>query len=271
MKMTNIENSMKMIYRTIVAVLLLMLCTPLAARPAKEKSNARTFRFMCYNVRNCKGADNEVSYERVANIINKQRPLFVGLQELDSMTTRYPNQNVLANLAEMTGMKGTFCRAIEFRGGGYGVGLLSRKRPLSVQRISLPCPREPRVLLVAEFKECYVMVTHWSLDAAARMRTAEIVNGLVASLKDKPILLCGDFNARPDEESMSVLAKGFRIMVKQGEPYTHPSWEPKKEIDYICVGRNGAGEGVEVSNHRVLFEPTASDHNPIVADIAFGE
>ena len=81
----------------------------------KEKSNVRSFCFMCYNVRNCKGADDEVSYERVASIINKQRPLFVGVQELDSMTHRYPNQYVLANLAEMTGMKATFCRAIEYR------------------------------------------------------------------------------------------------------------------------------------------------------------
>ncbi len=257
--------------RVSIAIFLLLLALPLAAKSnrtdiPKAPSKRAGFRLMCYNVRNCKGADDEVSYERVASIIRSARPEVVAIQELDSMTTRYPGQYVLGNLAELTGMKATFCHSIEYRGGRYGVGLLSRTKPLSVRREPLPCPREPRVVLIAEFEDYYVLVTHWSLKADYRTRTANILNGIVKTLKPKPVLLCGDFNARPYEESMAVLAKGFKVLKKEGSNLTFPAWEPRYEIDYICVGLDAA-DCVTVRNHLVLNEPDASDHRPFIADI----
>ena len=243
------------------------MLSPLAAQQRLPKApKGSTFRLMCYNVRNCKGADNEVSYERVAEVMRRCRPEVIAVQELDSMTTRYPGQYVLGNLAELTGMKATFCHSIEYRGGRYGVGLLSRTKPLSVRRVPLPCPREPRVLLIAEFKNYYVLVTHWSLKAEYRTRTAHILNNLLKELQQKPVFLCGDFNARPGEESMAVLAEGFKVLEKEGSNLTFPAWEPRYEIDYLCVGRNAA-DRVSVKNHIVIESPEASDHCPIIADI----
>ena len=255
-----------------IALLALLVATPLALSaqqvlPEKPKAEAgrKSLRLMCYNVRNCKGADNKISYKRVADVIKSCAPDVVGLQELDSMTTRYPDQYVLGNLARRTKMKGVFCHSIEYRGGRYGIGLLSKERPLSVERLPLPCPREPRVLLIAEFKHYYVLVTHWSLSAEHRVQTAEILNSLMPRLQGKAVFLCGDFNARPTEPAMEKLAEGYDVQRKQGSSFTFPAWGPKREIDYICVGRNGVE--VEVANHIVVEAPTASDHAPIIADL----
>jgi len=105
---------------------------------------AREALLMSYNVRNCLGLDGEVSYDRVARVINDAAPDAVALQELDSMTTRYPEQDVLRNLAERTGMYPVYAASIDYRGGKYGIGMLTREKPLSFRRVALQCRSEPR-------------------------------------------------------------------------------------------------------------------------------
>lgn len=96
-------------------------------------------RMMSYNVRNCRGLDDSVSCERIARIITDAHADVVAIQELDSMTTRYPQQDVLGNLAALTGMYPTYAPSIDFAGGKYGIGVLSRRKPLSHRRVPLPC------------------------------------------------------------------------------------------------------------------------------------
>jgi hypothetical protein len=56
----------------------------------------------------------------------------VALQEVDSMTNRSAalnngiQQDLVQELARMTGMHGYFGKAIDFSDGGYGEGILSR-------------------------------------------------------------------------------------------------------------------------------------------------
>jgi len=51
---------------------------------------------LTYNVRNCRGQDNRIDYQRVADIINRINPEVVALQELDSSTLRSGKIIVLA-------------------------------------------------------------------------------------------------------------------------------------------------------------------------------
>ncbi|MBQ5830509.1 MAG: endonuclease, partial [Alistipes sp.] len=53
---------------------------------------------MCYNVHNCVGLDDSLSCERIARIINNADVEAVAIQELDSMTTRYPGHDMLSEL-----------------------------------------------------------------------------------------------------------------------------------------------------------------------------
>lgn len=229
-----------------------------------DKCTIFSTRVMSYNVHNCKGTDNVVDYKRVADVITAHKVEAVALQELDSMTTRYPNQDVLKNLADYTDMYPTFGAAIDRRGGKYGVGVLTRERPISHFTIPLPCSSEPRVLLVVELENYYFCSTHFSLLADYRLQAADIIIEEVEKL-NKPVIVAGDLNALRSEPSIQTLAEHFYILVKQGYTNTFPSGSPTKEIDYICVYKD-KGAGVVVEKSWVLNLPVISDHRPTVAD-----
>lgn len=262
---------MKHLLRTFI---LLAAATAALVTPSCQSGSKAELRLMSYNVRNCRGLDDSVSFERVARIINDAAPDIVAVQELDSMTTRNPGQDVLGNLATLTGMYPTFAPSIDFAGGKYGIGMLSREKPLSHRRVPLPCRSEPRSLLIVEFQDCYYCCTHLSLNAEDRVTDVLIIIDELSKL-DKPAFIAGDFNAEPQEEAMQLLAQHFAVFAKQPSA-TFPADKPSTEIDYICqYTATQPHAPAEVSNHHVI-EPTespdvdkASDHRPIVADVRF--
>lgn len=225
-------------------------------------------RAMSYNVHNCGGTDGVVDYERVANAIAAHNVDVVGLQELDSVTTRRP-LDVLQKLADLTGMYPTFGAAINYRGGKYGVGVLTKDKPLSHYRVPLPCSSEPRVLLVVEMKDYYFCCTHFSLHAEYRTEAAKIIIEEAKKL-NKPLFLVGDFNASRDQESMQMLAQHFYIFDKRPPIYTFPANAPSSEIDYICL-YSGRGALATVFDYWVPELPVVSDHRPTVMDISVCE
>ena len=46
-------------------------------------SGAREFKVMSYNVHHCEGADRKIDVARIADVIAKEAPDYVGVQELD--------------------------------------------------------------------------------------------------------------------------------------------------------------------------------------------
>ena len=203
----------------------------------------------------------------MARVKNDAAPDAVALQELDSMTTRYPEQDVLRNLAERTGMYPVYAASIDYRGGKYGIGMLTREKPLSFRRVALPCRSEPRSLLIVELPDYYYCSTHLSLNAEDRVSDAKIILDEFAKL-DKPAFLAGDFNAESDEEAMRALREGFEVFEKRGGNLTFPANDPDIEIDYICRYKRARSAG-EVVDHRVIEAVVESDHRPIVADVRY--
>lgn len=140
--------------------LLLLLFSALFVQSAQAED---VLRLMTYNVRNANGMDGICNYQRVANVINNARPDIVAIQELDSMTARSNRTDVLKELAERTQLHPCFAPAIDYDGGKYGIGILSKETPLRVQTFALPGREEARTLLVAEFPEYVFACTHLSL------------------------------------------------------------------------------------------------------------
>ena len=77
-------------------------------------------------------------------------------------------------------MHATFAQALPYQGGGYGVAVLSREKPLSVFKTPLP-GAEPRVLLLCEFKDCWFGTTHLSLQETNRLACTLVTFGGVAT------------------------------------------------------------------------------------------
>ena len=194
----------------LVAALITIGCSGQGANSTKEID----LRIMCYNVHNCVGMDGEFSCERIAKIINDGNVEAVALQELDSMSKRHP-VDVLGELAKLTGMHPTFGPSIDFQGGKYGIGMLTKEKPLSYYRVPLPCRSEPRSLLIVEMKDYYYCCTHLSLHDEDRITSANIIVEELSKL-NKPVVIAGDFNAYRTEEPMKSMAAHFDVMKKTG-------------------------------------------------------
>ena len=212
---------------------------------------------MCYNVRHCAGMDMVLDYDRTANVINEQQPDVVALQELDSMTGRSEQRYQLGELAARTAYYSVFGSAIDFDGGKYGVGILTREPPLSTKNIPLP-GEEPRVLLVVELKDYVIACTHLDLEEEQRLASIPLIVE-EAQRWQKPFILAGDWNDTPDSELLQEIKKSFTIL--SGNAPTFPADEPQECIDYVASYKGHPTEAIE---YIVIDEPAASDHRPLV-------
>ena len=194
-----------------------------------------TLKFMSYNIRNGRGIDNVQDLGRVAEIINRTAPDIVALQELD------------------------------YDGGAYGVGLLSRDEPLAVRRIPLPGREESRVLFVAEFPDYVVCVTHLSLTPEDQRASLPIIRTVTDTCR-KPVLLAGDFNMKVAKTVLDGLGGTFRPLSDTTQ-MTFPSDKPSIRIDYI-LGR-GLPESAVVTERQVDTSTVASDHCPLWVSLAW--
>lgn len=215
---------------------------------------------MSYNVRNGKGMDNKRNLNRTAAVIRAAQPDVVALQEIDSVTRRSEGNDVAAVLGRKCSMYHTFSKAIDYDGGGYGVALLSREKPVAVQRFALPGREEARTLLYVEFEQYAVVSTHLSLTAEDRMASLAVIDS-VATMCTNPIYIAGDWNATPESAFGRALGEKMQYLTDT-KACTFPADSPDRVIDYIVAPHDQA---VEVLRREVVNEPMASDHRPIIA------
>ena len=223
-----------------------------------------TLKLMSYNIKNANGMDNVCNFQRIANVINNTSPDVVAIQEVDSMTNRSGQKYVLGEIAERTQMHGYFAPAIDYDGGKYGIGLLTKQVPLRLQSLPLPGREEARTLILAEFADYIYCCTHMSLTEEDRMKTLELVKAFTSS-STKPLFLAGDMNAEPESGFIKELQKDFQIL-SNPKQHTFPAPDPKETIDYIATLKQNA-KGFAVISAKVINEPMASDHRPILVEL----
>lgn len=223
-----------------------------------------TLKLMSYNIKNANGMDNVCNFQRIANVINNTSPDVVAIQEVDSMTNRSGQKYVLGEIAERTQMHGYFAPAIDYDGGKYGIGLLTKQVPLRLQSLPLPGREEARTLILAEFADYIYCCTHMSLTEEDRMKSLELVKAFTSS-STKPLFLAGDMNAEPESGFIKELQKDFQIL-SNPKHHTFPAPDPKETIDYIATLKQNA-KGFAVISAKVINEPMASDHRPILVEL----
>lgn len=227
-----------------------------------------TLRLMTYNIKNANGMDDVRSFQRIANVINNASPDVVAVQEVDSMTHRSGQKYVLGEIAERTQMHAYFAPAIDYDGGKYGVGLLTKQAPIRLQTMPLPGREEARTLILAEFEDYIYCCTHLSLTEEDRMESLKVLKSFADESK-KPFFLAGDMNAEPESAFIKELQKEYQIISNPKQP-TFPALEPKETIDYIASLKQNAA-GFAVISARVLNEPVASDHRPLLVVLRTAE
>src|SRR5690625_2446210 len=151
------------------------------------------------------------SLEEIAAFIKKQDPDVVALQEVDNHTfrDRAPKQNgkdFATELGFRTGMIPVYGKTIPYKGGYYGIAILSKYPLAKVERIYLPKTKngkEQRAVLVAEveYKEGeYITFASTHLDYTNTEERQVQVKKLNEAVMDSPyrVIMAGDISARPD-------------------------------------------------------------------------
>lgn len=232
-----------------------------SSMPALEYPNWDDMRLMSFNVRHCAGSDGVVDESKTADVILSNMPDVVAVQELDSCNKRSSKYQI-AELSRLTGMNGSYTRTIAYNGGSYGIGILSKEKPVKTQKVPLP-GKEARAMLVCEFKNFIFACTHLChQEQENRISSFEIISEYAKSCH-KPFFIAGDFNAFPTSSEIELFKKDFTILSDVNQ-YTYPANNPNRCIDYIAVYKASVkGKDVNLTDKAVINQPYVSDHRPI--------
>ena len=250
--------------RHIIFLACLIACTALA------QGQNDTLRVMTFNLH----AGHDASLQQIGEFIRQYQPDFVALQEVDKNTHRSncPHQNnrdFITELAYYSGMQGLFGPTIEFSGGHYGIGLLTRHQFVDVHNIKLPHPNdrmEQRGLLEGTFilpdgDTIMFACTHLeAFDSVSRAAQAQFILDHFAD-STYPVILSGDLNASPDDPVIGLLTSQWQDCT--AGDFTFSVKDPREKIDYILTLPKQSWRTIDSQAIPVKL----SDHYPVIATL----
>ena len=207
--------------------------------------------------------------------IKSFNPDFVALQEVDSKTNRdrTPHQrgkDFISELAYYTGMFGLYGKTIEYTGGYYGIGILSKYPYIKIQKTLLPQlgkDYEQRVLLegLFEMNGDTIVFASTHLDAKltkTRELQAEFINNHFRKV-DYPTILGGDFNSDVSSKVIKELKQEWFCDADMTP--TVPAWKPYRKIDFLFAKPQ---KGWKVIRTQTI-QSVLSDHLPIITELEY--
>lgn len=240
-------------------------------------------RVMTYNTHSCGGMDGRTSPRRISRVLAHENADLIALQELDHGRARSRGEDQATLIAQMLGYHVVFCPTVTQGEDRYGHALLSRW-PIELIKVgTLPHHpgswfQEARCALWARIRvadtDIHVVTTHLGLSAKERLAQMGALLGpdwLGPVLQKEPVVLCGDFNLTPGSAPYGLAASKLRdVQAAQAghRPLsTFSSLQPFARIDHIFISRHFEVQRVTV--RRTDLTRVASDHLPLIADIAF--
>jgi endonuclease/exonuclease/phosphatase family metal-dependent hydrolase len=257
-----------------------LLVSVVACIPAAG-GHRNSVRVLVYNIHAGTDAARIDNLDRVAEIIRRSRADVVLLQEVDKRTRRSGGVDQLERLRVLLGYKAVFGKAIDYDGGEYGIGILSRWNITSSRFSILPVELsdsaerrnyEERGALVARIAAPAgtIRVVNTHLDATRgdsnRVRQARTLLGIVNVERDSGFtVIGGDLNSEPAGPVVHMLEDAgwidFFPRCATGERFTFPAAKPVKRIDFLFGAKDSRCVTSSVLNTQ------ASDHRPVLFEI----
>ncbi len=243
-----------------------------------------TLRVMTYNVHGCVGTDRRLDVGRIAEVIAREEPDVVALQELDVGRARSDGVDQAHAIAERLGMSHHFNAAFRVAEEQYGDAILSR-RPMRLVR-SGPLPRPARATVLELRGAVWVEVeagggvvqiinTHLGLVPMEQKGQVDALLGPewagAAAFQKGPALLVGDFNAASRYAAYRRLAAAFTDLQRALPGPTVPTFParlPMIRIDHLFGAGAVRAKDVWAPNH--VLARLASDHLPLLAEVEIG-
>ena len=244
--------------------------------PSAHSSHAplkKTLRVMTYNIHVGVGMDKKLDLQRIADVINRERPDLVGLQEVDRGVKRTEGKDEIAELSKLTRMDYAYGHNLDYQGGQYGIAILSRFliQKVDHQKYQNRVEAERRGMLRVEVeiegRSVGFVTTHLDYQTSGgRLFEAEQLLRMLNGVKD-PLIVAGDFNDEPTGNTFKLMLGGFEDAWTSGRAkgsgLSYPADNPVKRIDYIFYRRN---RGVRAKRAWVV-NTLASDHLPVMAEL----
>jgi len=228
--------------------------------------------------------DGVLSPARIATVIAQFEPDIVGLQELDVSRARSGGIDQACAIADALRMTAHFHPAMHVMEEQYGDAILTAWPSRLIKGAALPGlpwyrALEPRGALWAEIATpdgpLQIINTHFGLLPQEQWAQAAALTGAEWCAHPacaEPVIVMGDFNTVPGTRPYRDLAARLtdaQSLLQQRARATFPSIRPLLRIDHIFVSA-----GIEVLAAEVALNATAriaSDHLPLMVDIALGE
>lgn len=236
------------------------------------QSKGQNLKVMSYNIHIGQDSDNIDQLEGLAKFIKSAKVDLIGLQEVDSVCNRSGNIDQMKFLAEKTGMYYAYARHFAFDGGSYGIGILSRFPLVNVKdhRVILTSDGTKdgatRALLTADIllknKKLTFATVHMDYrDSDSRYAQSEELVKIFGQI-EHPVILTGDFNARPGTKEVKKLQTIFTDTTDDSS-LTFPAVNPINKIDYIMVSKASLEKVIRQKVYPVLY----SDHLAVMSDL----
>ena len=241
-------------------ILLLFSLTSIAQENKKTTVQILTFNsFLGATTR------GDFNLDTIAAVINEVQPDLVALQEVDFKTKRAKGYDLATELGLRTKMAPLFGKAMDYDGGAYGEGVLTRMPIISSRTVALPHSpdNEPRSALevTVELERgdtiCFIG-THLEHQRNNPDRTAQTQKLNEVFVKNKyPTILAGDLNDTPESQPILILKKYWSDVSEENAEPTFSSENPQRKIDYIFYR---PGNQWKILETRVICNTVASDH-----------
>lgn len=245
---------------------------------AASGATAAEMRLMSYNIGHAAGSGGaDLSF--AVETINRERPDFVGLQDVDWHAVRSGRLDQAKEIADRAGFHYAFAKSCFIDGTPeqqHGVAMLSHEKPKRKVEVDLP-GADGKVLLVCEYEDCFAGVAELDPDLRYRAESLERVKLAVAELaRTKPVYLVDEVGGmRTGEHVVNVVTVPD---VSIGEPCVVPrpaAWTPTggmfslqaKEVLPVHVACQRDG-GIPAEGYRL---EVASGGLTVVAADAAGE